>query len=724
MDHTTAQTMLGRYRLLRKIGKGGMGDVWLAEDPLLRRQVALKTLPRQHRDDGEYLQRFEREARAAAALHHPHILPVHDYGTHRLPNGDTIAYIVMSYVSGGSIEDQLKRLKNEKTLLPPVEAFHYLSQAAEAIDYAHEQGIIHRDIKPANMLLREDNWVLLTDFGLARLLSESNRLTQTGEGFGTPDYIAPEQAQGRAVASSDIYSLAVIAYEFFTGRVPFSAESSYGTIIQHIINPPPPPRQFNPALPVSLEQVLLQALAKDPAQRPPSGAAFIGELRKAMSAIVSERTFHMPNPSATNTMTFQDPSRLPTREIVPPSPPVEEKPDLSRRKVLIGAGAGILAIGGGIAAFSFTPLGHAFQGIQPTPGTTQRPSSSATARPSADAPTISLENKLVKPAQQLTWSPTADTLTGVGEDGTIVYWNIEAGNKNEPETNIAKLKLSTSVGGGFLGLAWSKDGSMLVLSYNGSLTTAGVYKNDFSTLAPGFTKDTITTNPGGIVSLCWGPGKYIFLVEHIPGNIKQALLRTIDPTQPQSKLQSLKIDVAYRILGISSVAISPTNTNMLAIGAPEGALVGPISVSGTQVKWEPDQFKLGSRVEVTQIAWSPDGNFLATLTNNTTIRNAILLWDIKQRSQSRTAPDLAALQAKPTCIAWSPAVTNPLLAIGSNEGTILLWDSRSAKMVRTIAALENKVVALAWSRNGQWLAASFNDTSNSILVWRIDASHG
>src|SRR5437667_9332237 len=145
---------LGRYHLLRRIGKGGMGEVWLAEDPRLHRQVAIKTLPLRSQNDREFLQRFEREARAAAALNHPHILPVHDYGEQALPNGQSITYIVMPYVSGGTLAVRLATLAANNRLMPVDEAINYLSQAAQAIDYAHGQQVLHRDIKPSNMLLR------------------------------------------------------------------------------------------------------------------------------------------------------------------------------------------------------------------------------------------------------------------------------------------------------------------------------------------------------------------------------------------------------------------------------------------------------------------------------------------------------------------------------------------------------------------------------------------
>src|ERR1051326_4716060 len=159
------KSMLGRYRLLHRIGYGGMGEVWLAEDPMLHRQIAVKILLLRGQDDQQAPLRFAREARAIAALHHPHILPIHDYGKQEQPGGKAITYIVMPYVVGGSLAHRIAALTSGT--MPQPEAISYLAQAAEAIDYAHLHGIIHRDVKPENLLLRDGTWLLLADFGLA-----------------------------------------------------------------------------------------------------------------------------------------------------------------------------------------------------------------------------------------------------------------------------------------------------------------------------------------------------------------------------------------------------------------------------------------------------------------------------------------------------------------------------------------------------------------------------
>jgi eukaryotic-like serine/threonine-protein kinase len=345
-----------RFRLLRRIGSGGMGEVWLGEDPRLHRQVAIKILPLRSQHDQEFLQRFEREARAAAALNHPHILPVHDYGEQVMNDRQTITYFVMPYVSGGTLAGRLTTLSTDNRLIPQDEAMSYLSQAAQAIDYAHGQNVLHRDIKPSNMLLRNEGWLLLADFGIARILSDQTNLTQMGVGIGTPEYMAPEQAQGRSEAASDTYSLAVIAYQIFTGQLPFRAETPYALTVLHIISPPPPPRQVNPNLSVAVEQVLLHGLAKEPAQRPPSASAFVAELQHAFADLSNAATLiEKPLLSSKDVATIPSRSRtgkqcdasvaaqLPTiaalTELSTAVPPALK--GISRRRVLIVGGAAL-----------------------------------------------------------------------------------------------------------------------------------------------------------------------------------------------------------------------------------------------------------------------------------------------------------------------------------------------------------------------------------------------
>ncbi len=258
-----------RYRLDRRIATGGMGEVWQATDSVLGREVAVKVLKREYADDPTFRSRFETEARNAAALHHPNVAAVFDFGE-RLSgerSGPPQPYLVMELVRG----QPLSALLRGGEPMPPDTAADLVGQAADGIAAAHALGIVHRDVKPANLLVTPDGTVKITDFGIARA-ADAVALTQTGQVIGTPQYLSPEQAQGKpATEASDIYSLGVVLYECLAGRRPFGADSAIATALSHLRDEPPP---LPDDVPAHLRETVAVALAKDPAARFISAAAF------------------------------------------------------------------------------------------------------------------------------------------------------------------------------------------------------------------------------------------------------------------------------------------------------------------------------------------------------------------------------------------------------------------------------------------------------------------
>ncbi len=261
---------LGRYELRRRIAQGGMAEVYLAYDRRVRRQVAIKVL---YGRDESFVRRFEREALAVGALSHDHILPLYDFGEQR-----PWYYLVMPYVEGGTLRDYLFKRKQ----LTLEEAASFIDQIASALQYAHNQGMVHRDVKPSNILLRPDGYAYLVDFGLAKAIMGGEALTTSGAMVGTPEYMAPEQSNGVNDYRSDIYSLGVISYQMLTGRVPFMAESPVAVSLKHIQVQPIPPSELNPRIPLSIEEVILKALAKDPNERFQEAQAFSTAYWKAL----------------------------------------------------------------------------------------------------------------------------------------------------------------------------------------------------------------------------------------------------------------------------------------------------------------------------------------------------------------------------------------------------------------------------------------------------------
>ncbi len=265
---------IGPYRVLERCGQGGMAEVYKGYHPLIDRYVAIKVLRTGLADDDEFRARFQREATAVAALRHPNIVQLYDFG--RL--GDRY-YMVMEYIDGGSLRE---RLLGEGRRLPLPDVVAIVRGVAAALDYAHERGIIHRDVKPANIMFTADGDPVLTDFGIARVTHGAEGMTMAGMSVGTPDYMSPEQGIGNpATPHSDIYSLGVVLYEMLTGRRPFNADTPFGVIVQHIQASFPSPRGADPTFPEALERILRRALAKEPSERYASAGELAQELQAA-----------------------------------------------------------------------------------------------------------------------------------------------------------------------------------------------------------------------------------------------------------------------------------------------------------------------------------------------------------------------------------------------------------------------------------------------------------
>src|SRR5579885_1231937 len=271
-------TTLGRYHLIQPLGSGGMSEVYLAHDELMNRDVAIKVVISNNTD---YLERFRREAEAVGNLTHDHILPAYDFGIQ-----EPYHYLVMPYIPYTTLYDRL--LDGPLSL---EEAGEMLDQIASALQFAHDNGIIHRDIKPANILLRDDHYAYLADFGLAKAMEGGDTVTQTGILMGTPEYMAPDLADGPATTSSDIYALGVLLFEMITGNVPFTAETPIAVYWKHIRDEPPLPSQFNPAIPPEIDAVILRALDKHPQWRFQTAQELADAYRDALAISLPERGY-------------------------------------------------------------------------------------------------------------------------------------------------------------------------------------------------------------------------------------------------------------------------------------------------------------------------------------------------------------------------------------------------------------------------------------------------
>jgi tRNA A-37 threonylcarbamoyl transferase component Bud32 len=270
-----AELLARRYRMLEKIGEGGMAVVYKAHCTLLDRPVAIKVLREQYASNPEFVDRFQREARAAARLSHPNIVSIYDVGQ----EGEKL-FIVMEYVQGVNLKDYLR---NQGPLSPQTAA-ELGRQIGAALAHAHQRGIIHRDIKPHNILISPDGQVKVTDFGIARAAAASS-LTETGVVLGSVHYFSPEQARGGSVdARSDIYALGVVLYELLTGRLPFEGDSPIAIALRHLDSEPLPFAEVRPDVPVELQQIIAKAMAREPEKRYQTA----GELQVALRSFLGD----------------------------------------------------------------------------------------------------------------------------------------------------------------------------------------------------------------------------------------------------------------------------------------------------------------------------------------------------------------------------------------------------------------------------------------------------
>ncbi len=408
----------GRYVLEARIATGGMGEVWAARDTVLDRPVAVKVLKAEFADDALFRQRFEIEARNAAALHHPGIAAVWDYGARSRDDGSGTPrpYLVMELVEG----QPLSVLLRPSAPLDPAVAQDLLAQASDALGVAHAAGIVHRDVKPANLLVTPDRRIKVTDFGIARA-AEGMALTQTGEVMGTPAYISPEQAEGRsATFASDVYALGVVAFECLAGRKPFVADSPVATAIAHLRQPVP---ALPDSVPADLARVVRRAMSKAPEDRYTDGTTFARALRNpAGEKTATVAAPAVPPAAAQGTQVM--PAALPVVPTPAPAPAPAPAPDpvpaprptssSVRSPLLIGLVAVLVAVVVAVWLGTRDPGGPS-DTPSPTPGRTDSQAPESPSDPPSETPT---ETPAETPAETPSETPT-ETPSETPEPATV-----------------------------------------------------------------------------------------------------------------------------------------------------------------------------------------------------------------------------------------------------------------------------------------------------------------
>jgi serine/threonine-protein kinase len=359
-----ARVLNGRYEVESRLGEGGMATVFGGSDRLLGRKVAIKVLARQYAKDRTAVERFRREAQAAAGLNHPNVVSVFDTGS-----DEGVHYIVMEQVQGRTLADIIRN----ESALPPSRAADIAVGICRALASAHEKGMVHRDVKPGNVLLTPEGGVKVADFGIARVASVDT-LTATGSVMGTASYLSPEQARGGSIdPRSDIYSLGCVLYEMLTGKPPFDGETPLSIAYKHVEEQPVPPSSLNPAVPAELEAVVEKAMAKDPDDRYGSAAEMARDLREAAPTAPLEPTAAVPEVERTDVLPVSPQGPASTEPL-----PATVTRDVRRRWWPFAAVAGALAA---LALALALTLGRE----NPLP--TASPSPTSSVEPTSPAPT-------------------------------------------------------------------------------------------------------------------------------------------------------------------------------------------------------------------------------------------------------------------------------------------------------------------------------------------------
>jgi serine/threonine protein kinase len=679
---------LGRYHVVEALGQGGMASVYKAYDTSLERNVAIKIIRSDIQIDnqGEFLKRFQREAKSLAKLDHPYILKVLDYG-----DQEGLPYLVMPFMEGGTLKEQMGQP------MPYEKAAGLLAPIARALEYAHSQNIIHRDVKPANVLIGKSGAPILSDFGIAKILAQSGstQLTGAGVGIGTPDYMAPEQWTGSADSRSDIYSLGVVFYQMVTGHLPFTADTPAAVLIKHLRDPLPRPKSFVHDLPDKVEQILFKALAKEPENRYQGMGEFASALEDIILRKAAPAQENLQTLAGTATAVQAVPRSVPApltpaaTRIAPVIVPARKSIFLSSKLwlpvvliVFTLAGSWWLAANWPRPS---SPVAAVAETGTPEPTRTEPPQPTRTSRPEATAteaftPTAEMTSSLEPtsaPAATSTPALRLGQTIATGDLGANRYWGGITFSPDGKEVNL--LTTGYGVMGDNFNTTVYSDAKILSFDSN----DLGMQAIDLESPPANPIRWMSGFSPDGLTAAVMSEDGMLHFWQISNGKL----------------LQSLKLEGATNKL--YRLAFSPDGQILAGVGEKDIYL------------WKASDGSLFQSLRGTisgyfsGIDFSPDGKLMASAGGTDRV---IHLWRISDGALLTSFQEPGSVYS----VAFSP--DGKILASGLKSGNINLWDIEKGTLLRTLDGTKTSVAEIVFSPDGSYLAST---ASGAVDLWRM-----